>query len=209
MPNTTDVVSSNPAQARCRTLRDKVCQWLAAGRWFSPGTPVSSTNKTDRHDITEIFLKVALNTIKPKAWNTLCKIKEFFKPTVLTLLHVRLRILLTRGKHLHYRIIWISGEVYIDKTSQTPPLLIACTKPDKREVMYMCIEIVSVYNLLIGLWNCSDSVAFYFFIVWSLYMLITNILLFGDETYENVKYVRLCLHRFLLLGIRYQASYLC
>jgi hypothetical protein len=33
-------------------------------RWFSPGPPVSSTNKTDRHDITEILLKVALNTIK-------------------------------------------------------------------------------------------------------------------------------------------------
>ena len=33
-----------------------------AGRWFSPGTPVSSTNKTDRHDIDEILLKVALNT---------------------------------------------------------------------------------------------------------------------------------------------------
>jgi len=31
---------------------------------FSPGTPFSSTNKTDRHDITEILLKVALNTIK-------------------------------------------------------------------------------------------------------------------------------------------------
>jgi hypothetical protein len=31
--------------------------------WFSPGTPVSSTNKTNRHDITEILLKVALNTI--------------------------------------------------------------------------------------------------------------------------------------------------
>ena len=45
------------------TLCVKVCQWLAAGRWFSPGTPVSSTNKTDRHDITEILLKVALNTI--------------------------------------------------------------------------------------------------------------------------------------------------
>ena len=30
---------------------------------FSPGSPVSSTNKTDRHDITEILLKVALNTI--------------------------------------------------------------------------------------------------------------------------------------------------
>jgi hypothetical protein len=32
------------------------------GRWFSPGTPVPSTNKTDRHDIAEILLKVALNT---------------------------------------------------------------------------------------------------------------------------------------------------
>ena len=32
-------------------------------RWFSPGTPLSSTNKTDSHDITEILLKVALNTI--------------------------------------------------------------------------------------------------------------------------------------------------
>jgi hypothetical protein len=28
-------------------------------------TPVSSTNKTDPHDITEILLKVALSTIKP------------------------------------------------------------------------------------------------------------------------------------------------
>jgi hypothetical protein len=34
-----------------------------ADRWFSPGIPVSSTNKTDHQDITEILLKVALNTI--------------------------------------------------------------------------------------------------------------------------------------------------
>jgi len=33
------------------TLCDKVCQWLAAGRWYSLGTPVSSNNKTDLHDI--------------------------------------------------------------------------------------------------------------------------------------------------------------
>ena len=41
-------------------LCDKVCQWLAAGRWFSP---VSSTNKIDRHDITEIVLKEVLSAI--------------------------------------------------------------------------------------------------------------------------------------------------
>ena len=45
------------------TLCDKVCQWLAAGK-FSQGIPVSS-NKTDRHDITEILLKVALYPITP------------------------------------------------------------------------------------------------------------------------------------------------
>ena len=33
------------------------------GRWFTPGTPVSSTNKTDRQNITKILLKVALNTM--------------------------------------------------------------------------------------------------------------------------------------------------
>ena len=47
--------------ARCTTWCDEVCQWLAAGRWFSPGNQVS-TYKTARHDIIEILLKVALNT---------------------------------------------------------------------------------------------------------------------------------------------------
>jgi hypothetical protein len=48
-------------RARCTTLCDKVCQWLAIGRWFSPGTPVSPINKTDLHDITEILLKIPEN----------------------------------------------------------------------------------------------------------------------------------------------------
>jgi hypothetical protein len=58
-------------RARCTTLCDKVCQWLPTGRWFFPGPPVSSINKTDRHDLTEILLKVALNTIK-QTNNKLC-----------------------------------------------------------------------------------------------------------------------------------------
>ena len=45
------------------TLCYKVCLLLAAGRCFSLGTLVSCTNKTDHHDIAEILLKVALNTI--------------------------------------------------------------------------------------------------------------------------------------------------
>ena len=51
MPIVTDVVSSNPTQL------------LAAGQWFSSGPPISPTNNTDCHDITELLVKVALNTI--------------------------------------------------------------------------------------------------------------------------------------------------
>ena len=36
---------------------------LVHGRWFYTGTQASSTTKTGRHDIAEILLKVALNTI--------------------------------------------------------------------------------------------------------------------------------------------------
>jgi hypothetical protein len=36
------------------TSCDKDDQWFATGLWFSPGTPVSSINKSDCHDITNI-----------------------------------------------------------------------------------------------------------------------------------------------------------
>jgi len=49
---------------RFATASDKVYQLLAHGRWFSPGTPASSTTKTGRLDIAEILLKVALNIKK-------------------------------------------------------------------------------------------------------------------------------------------------
>jgi hypothetical protein len=44
------------------TLCDKVSQQLVVGQWFSKGTPASSINKNDRHDITETLLKIALYT---------------------------------------------------------------------------------------------------------------------------------------------------
>jgi len=50
VPITTNVVIFNPAQVRCTTLCNKVCQWLAAGMWFSSSTPVSSTNKHHNYD---------------------------------------------------------------------------------------------------------------------------------------------------------------
>ena len=42
---------------------DEVCQWHVTGQWFSLDTLVSSTNRTDHQNITEILFKVVLNTI--------------------------------------------------------------------------------------------------------------------------------------------------
>jgi hypothetical protein len=56
---TTNVASSNSAQAIQHYVIKFVCDLRQVGVFF----PVSSTNKIDRHDITEILLKVALNAI--------------------------------------------------------------------------------------------------------------------------------------------------
>jgi hypothetical protein len=49
------VLSSNPTHGEMYSIQQ-------AGVFF-PVSLVSSTNKTDHHDITEIFFKVTLNTI--------------------------------------------------------------------------------------------------------------------------------------------------
>jgi hypothetical protein len=81
MPITTKVVSSNPVHGEVYSIQHnviKVYQWLAIGQWFSPCSPVSSTNKTNRHDISEILLKVALNTININLYHTYCMFKNYF-----------------------------------------------------------------------------------------------------------------------------------
>jgi hypothetical protein len=44
-------------------LDTTLCEMIVAGWCFSPGSPLSSINKTDRHDITEILFKVVLSTL--------------------------------------------------------------------------------------------------------------------------------------------------
>ena len=61
VPITTKVMSLNPAHGEVYSIQLYVIKFVSD----LIGTPVSSTNKTDRHDITEIFLKLALNTWTP------------------------------------------------------------------------------------------------------------------------------------------------
>ena len=77
MPITTKVVSSNPVHCEVHSIQHYVIKFVSDLRqvWFSQGTPISPTNKTDSHDITKILLKVALSAIKtkPKSHNFLAR----------------------------------------------------------------------------------------------------------------------------------------
>ena len=61
---------------RLAAASDQAYQLFAHVWWFSPGTLVSSTTKTGRHDIAEILLKVALKKIN--------KINQSKSPVYLT-----------------------------------------------------------------------------------------------------------------------------
>jgi hypothetical protein len=68
---------------------------LAHGRWFSPGTPASSTTKTGRHDIAEILLKVVLK--HQKSNHKIATLDEglYYKPLDLVLLKEKRRFRLS------------------------------------------------------------------------------------------------------------------
>jgi len=65
VPITTNVVSSSAVHGEVYSIQHNVIKFVSdlTGRWFSLGTPVPSTNKTDHHDIAKILLKVAFNDL--------------------------------------------------------------------------------------------------------------------------------------------------
>jgi len=74
VPITTKVVNSNPVHVEVYLIQHYVIKFVSDLRQvvgFS-GYSGSSINKTDRHDITEILLKVALNTINQPTTNNNC-----------------------------------------------------------------------------------------------------------------------------------------
>ena len=105
-------------------LCDKVCQWLMTGLWFSLVTMVSSINKTDCQDITEILLKVALNTITLTLIHIQCKsiylllslLNQFLLPFSEHQWHVKQR-------HVLMETIYLYQACQRSQSSQTFPWL--------------------------------------------------------------------------------------
>ena len=92
---------------RLAAASDKDYQSLAQGRWFSLATSASSTTKTGCHDddiITEILLKVALNTINKIKSNQSGLYCSDSKQTWITP-HPQLFILPNRKKNI---LLWLN-----------------------------------------------------------------------------------------------------
>ena len=70
VPITTKVVNLNPAHGEVYLIQQYVIK-VFSDLWqvgvFFPGTLISSTSKTDCHHITEILLKLVLNTYNPNS----------------------------------------------------------------------------------------------------------------------------------------------
>ena len=80
------------------------------------------------------------------------KIIAFFMITFNTRLYVRVGILLTRGKLLHDCIISLRGEVWVHKTSLTPPLFIEVPVPSQ-ESERSCICVCPCFFYFLP-WSC-------------------------------------------------------
>ena len=92
------------------TLCNNVCQWLAAGWWFSSDTLVSPTNKPDRYNIAEILLKVALNTktLTQRLLSMLCKKSWHWVSVLLGILYLFLAYSWSVIIHLYILILSIT-----------------------------------------------------------------------------------------------------
>ena len=137
--------------------------WLATYRWFSPGTQISSTYKTDRLDIIKILLKVALNN-----WRTLCSMYRIFTLTVFgililvvggsqdnfTCMNVLLNDykgengLLDRKQYTSY------GQIMQMKTSHVHKC-----KPLKLDYQLQCFEICILVGSVLLIVSCMPNVA--------------------------------------------------
>jgi hypothetical protein len=119
---------------------DKVCQWLATGQWFSLATPVSSTNKTDHHDITEILLKVVWNTIK----SFFFKLFQELPPFDISIIHIfRKRSMVTLMRYdLTGR--WFSLATPVSSTNKT----------DHHDITEILLKVVwNTITLTLGKYN--------------------------------------------------------
>ena len=88
-------------RARCTTLCDKICLWLATGRWLSPGPPVSWPPRYNWNIVESGWL---LNTIKQT--NTFFLKSWFYWVFISQLQQLCTFVIMSRSLCLIYVVKW-------------------------------------------------------------------------------------------------------
>ena len=88
--------------ARCTRYNIIWSSLFVSDAWVSPGTPNSSTNKSNYLDITEILLRVVLNTITLKyRLNSILKYLTFIVPKLCPFIICKIMFALVLGHYLN------------------------------------------------------------------------------------------------------------
>ena len=77
---------------RLAVASDKVDQLLAQSRWFSPGTPASSTTKTGCHDIAESAVKTSKIKSNHQISSKAQTHKGIYSPVELRVIYIMLNV---------------------------------------------------------------------------------------------------------------------
>jgi len=152
-------VCSNPVHGDA-TLSNKVCQWLATGRWFSSCTLVSTINKTDSYDVAEILWKVVLSTITLTLQAIIIQYSVLYDNDV--------RPFICEGWHCTDLWKIFAWPHYFTKRVGLGPwdfYWSACGKQESEQACIRGIDVACFYDFPIVFWNCSDSVVFPCFIL--------------------------------------------
>ena len=121
---------------RLAAASDKVYQLLAHDRWFSPGTPASSTTKTGHHDKADILLKVALKTknqiTKPSIITDTPTNVPVITHTCICFIILSLFVLIYKGHFVydHDRIVFGFALLHL-------PIFVEIRLPKKCSVLYL------------------------------------------------------------------------
>ena len=122
-------------------LCDKVSQWLATGRWLSPATPVSSTNKTDFHDMTEIS---GVKHHKPNRYTCTYTIYIYKKITSSPRTILCLYRKLLNNKEFRFFLIGLNSFSQLYLRVSTPRVRYASI----RACVYFCLLSIRFFNVV-------------------------------------------------------------
>jgi hypothetical protein len=133
-----------------------VCQWLATGQWFSPGPNVSSTNKTDRHDMAFVCstcgkaYSTDLSQVTDKlTWCCTPRPDQVFELTTSVVIGIVTQFRRKLCLFLRY--------LTSDTNYLSPNVYINILSPSRLKILFILLSQKKIDLLILQMWNTSPQ----------------------------------------------------